>query len=118
MRLSKEIVVRDAAEWGVTGAEVKASTVYVHDNGLGLAVGPEGGGGIAGGKVHVKRSTVDNNGIFGINANLRAVLNFVHASGNPVADPRSYDKPTVAKSTCLTSAKGNLAENWGVCFND
>jgi hypothetical protein len=117
VRLSKGIEVRDAAEWGVAGAEVKASSVYVHDNGLGLAVGPEGGGGIVGGKVNVKRATVDANGSFGINANVRAVLNFVLSSGNPIADIRSYEKPIVAKSTCAKSAKGNLAETWGVCLN-
>jgi hypothetical protein len=118
VRLSKEIVVRDAVEWGVAGAEVKASTVWIYDNGLGLTVGPEGGGGIAGGKVNVKRSTIESNGSYGVNANVRAVLNFVSLSDNPVADVRSYEKPTVAKTSCFTSARGNLGENWGVCFND
>jgi hypothetical protein len=118
VKLSKEITIRDAAEWGVVGAIVRASTVDVHANGAGLPVGPDGGGGIGGGKITVIRSHVDNNGSFGVNATIRAVLNHAHVLGNPVADLRSYEKPTAAKSTCLTSRRANLAETWNVCFGD
>jgi hypothetical protein len=118
VKLSKEIEIRDASAWGVTGAQVRASTVWVHGNGAGLPVGPDGGGGISGGKITVQRSTIESNASFGVNANVRAVLNFASVTDNGLVDLRSYDKPTVAKTTCLTSARGNLAENWGVCFND
>ncbi len=118
VRLSKEIVVRDAVAWGVVGAQVKASTVYVHDNGLGLAVGPDGGGGISGGKITVQRSTVDDNGSFGVNASIRALLNFAHVASNGLADVRSYEAPKLAKTTCFTSARADVSEDWDVCVDD
>jgi hypothetical protein len=116
--VTKEVVVRDAANWGVTGAKIRVKRSYVHHNGFALAVGPDGGGGVWGGKVFVFGSTIESNASFGVNANTKATLNDCAVTGNGPFDVRSYLKPTLHDTSCNHSARGSLAETWGVCFND
>ena len=116
--VKKEVVVRDAGAWGVSGADVRIGLAYIHSNGGALAVGPTGGGGVNGGKINVSRSTIANNASYGVNANVRAILTNSNVNGNAVADIRSYEKPKTHDTSCLHSARANLAESWGVCFGD
>lgn len=116
--VTKQVVVRDAANWGITGASVRVLHSHVHDNGFALAVGPDGGGGIWGAKVQTVRSTIENNATFGVNTNLRAKLNHSIANGNGLADIRSFLPPKTHDTTCLHSARSTLTETWGVCLGD
>jgi hypothetical protein len=118
VRLKHEITVRDAAEWGISGAEVRLSRCHVLDNGLALAVGPDGGGGIRGGKITVTQATIEDNASFGLDASIRAKLMRSSSIGNGLVDVRSFEKPTLVDAACVTSRRGNLKETWGVCFGD
>jgi hypothetical protein len=38
--------------------------------------------------------------------------------GHPIADIRSFEKPTVVDVNCLLSRRASLAETWGVCLGE
>jgi len=113
-----DVVIRDAAGWGVTGAVVRVKRSQVTNCGASLAVGPAGAGGILGGKLSISDSRVDANGSCGVFAQTRAALLRSDVTGNGFVDLRSYGRPGVKNSTCGTSRRANLAENWGVCSAD
>jgi hypothetical protein len=116
--ISHEVTIRDALEWGVTGAKVGLSECFVTTNGAALPVGPAGGGGISGGKVKARRSTISDNASYGVNANRRATLNRSTALGNAFADVRSFDKPLLTDATCQISRRANTIESWNVCLGE
>ncbi len=113
-----EVTIHDAAGFGVLGAIVRVVRSHVHTNGSGAGVGPDGGGGVDGDKVSVVQSTVEDNAAYGITALSRATLHLVSAIGNGFVDVRSGKKPTAVKTTCLRSARDDLAETWGICALD
>ncbi len=118
VKVSREVTIRDAAEWGVSGARVRLRECHVLDNGFALPVGASGGGGIVGGKITVSHSRVEDNASFGMNASVRAVVNHASILQNGLVDIRSFERPRLRDANCMVSSRANLNENWGVCIND
>lgn len=116
--VTKEVTIRDAANWGVRGTSVRILHSAIQNCGHGIAVAIFGGGGVTGETITVSRSSLDGHGSYGVNATTRATLRHVHVLGNPIADIRSFEKPTVVKTTCLSSRRESLIETWGVCAAD
>jgi hypothetical protein len=125
--VTKEVLVRDAANWGITGAKVRVTRSHVHDNGFALAVGLDGGGGVWGGKVVTVRSTIERNATYGVNANVRATFNCATSAATAsstsvrtcsrgcttraatTARARASRRPGASASTTDATARGSRA---------
>lgn len=114
--VTEEVTVLNAAEWGIRGARVTVKSAFVHDNGAGLGTGPDGGGGIGGGKITVTRSTIVGNAAYGVDANVVTRLTHADLTGHAVADVRSFEEPKLHDTICFVSRRASLAESWNVCF--